>query len=88
MKSGEMQFGGVALVLVEAIFGKLGAEVTHHPIARDFRDHTRGRDCQTVAIAIDDRGLRKWERKNRQAVNEHMLGRKRERAQRDPHCLV
>jgi len=40
-----MQFGGVALVLVEAIFGKLRAKVTHYPVARDLGDDARGSDA-------------------------------------------
>src|SRR3989442_12151788 len=69
MKSGEVEFGAVALVLVEAIFRKLGAEVTHHPVACDLGDHAGGGNSQTVSVAVDDRRLRKWERKNRKAVD-------------------
>src|SRR5438552_12670686 len=57
MKSGEMQFGAVALVLVETILRKLRAKVTHHSVARDFGDNAGSRDTQAVAIAVDDRGL-------------------------------
>ena len=60
-----MEFGAVALVLAETIFGKLRAEVTHHPITSDFSDHARRGDSQTVAIAVDDRGLRERKRKHR-----------------------
>ena len=83
-----MKFGAVALVLVEAIFRKLRAEVTHHSVARNFRDHARGRDGQIVAIAVNDRGLRKWEWKNRKPVDEHMFWRNAERRERDPHRFV
>ena len=83
-----MQFGAVALVLVETIFRKLCAEVTHDPIARDFRDHARGGDGQTVTIAVNDCGLRKGEWKNRQPVDEHVLWRNCERSERDAHCLM
>ena len=69
MKSGEVQFGAVALVLAEAILGKLRAKVTHHPIARDLGDHARGRNTETVAIAIDDGGLGKRKRKNWKTVD-------------------
>src|SRR5207237_3281991 len=74
MESGEMQFGAVTLVLIETIFGKSRAEVTHDPIACDLRDHARGRDRQAVAIAVDDRGLWKWKWKNRESVDEDVIG--------------
>src|SRR5256884_8388296 len=88
MKSGEVQFGAVALVLVETIFGKLRAEVTHDSVARHFGDHARGRDGQTVAIAVNNCGLRKWKWKNRTTIDQNVIGRKRERAQRDSHRFV
>ena len=83
-----MQFGAVALVLVETILGKLSAEVTHDPISRDFGDHARRGDGQAVAIAVNDRGLRKGKRKNRKPVDEHMLRRNGESAERDAHRLM
>jgi len=83
-----MQFGAVALVLVETILGKLRAEVTHDSVARHFGDHARGRDGQTGAIAVDDRRLwkRKW--KNWETVEQNMLRRERQRAERDPHRFL
>ena len=71
-----MKFGAVALVLVETIFGKLGAEVTHDSVARHLGDHARGRDGQTVAIAVNDCGLRKWEWKNGKAIDQNVIWRK------------
>ncbi len=69
-----MQLGAVALVLTKAILGETRTEFTHHHIARDFRDHTRGRDAEAEAIAIDDRGLRQREWKHRQTVDERVIG--------------
>jgi len=83
-----MKFGAVALVLVETIFGKLLAEVTHDPVARHFRDHARRGNRQAIAIAIDDRGLRKRKWKNGKAVDEHVFWRKRESGECDPHRLM
>ena len=83
-----MKFGAVALVLVETIFGKLRAEVTHDSIARHFRDHARGRDGQTVAIAVDDRSLREWKWKNREPVDQNVFRRTGERAESDSHRFV
>ena len=83
-----MQFGAVALVLAEAIFGKLRAEVTHHSVARHLRNHARCRDGQAVAIAVDDCRLWKRKRKNGETVNKNVRGRNRERRQRDPHGFV
>lgn len=83
-----MKLGAVALVLAETIFGKLGAEVTHDSVAGDFRDHTRCRNRQAIAIAVDDGGLRKWKRKNWETVDQHVFGREAERPQRDPHRFM
>ena len=64
-----MELGAVALVLVETILGKLRAEVTHDSVTGNFGHHARGGNRQTVAIAVDDRRLRKWKWKNRQTVD-------------------
>ena len=64
-----MQFGSVTFVLIEAILRKESAKVTHHPVARDLGDHAGGRNTETVAIAIDDRGLGKRKRKNWKTVD-------------------
>src|SRR5206468_2751835 len=88
MKSGEVQFGAVALVLVEAILGKLGAKVTHHPVARDLSDDARRRDAQTVTIAIDDGRVWKRKRKNWKTVDQHVVGRDCEGDESDAHRLM
>src|SRR5438067_13277299 len=88
MKSGEVQFGAVALVLVETIFGKLRAEVTHDSVARHFGDHACGRDGQTVAIAVNNCRLREWKWKNWTTIDQNVVRRKRERAERDSHRFV
>ena len=83
-----MQFRAVAFVLAEAILRETGAEVAHNRVARDFGDDTRGRDAETVAIAVDDGGLRQWEGKDGQAVDEHVLGLHGQSFQRRPHRFV
>ena len=83
-----MEFGPVTFVLAEAIFGEARTEVAHNRIARHLRDHARSRDAQAVAIAVDNGGLRQWEREHRQAVDEDMLRLNRERGQRGAHRLV
>ena len=88
MKSGQVEFGAVTLVLVEAIFWKLGAEVTHHPVACDLGDDAGGGDGQTVAIAVDDGRLRKWKRKNGKTVDQNVLRRESELGERDPHRFM
>ena len=77
MKSGEVEFGAVTFVLAETVFRKLRAKVTHHHIARYFCDNAGGGDGEAVAIAIDDRGLRKRKWNNRKPVDEDVLGRPR-----------
>lgn len=83
-----MEFGAVTLVLAEAIFREPRAEVAHNRIAGNLRDHTRGRDREAVAIAVDDGGLgkRKWE--DGEAVDEHVFRLNGESTYRDPHRLV
>lgn len=83
-----MKFCAVAFVLAEAILGKTGAEVAHNRIARDFGDHARGGDAETVAIAVNDRRLRQGKGENRQAVDEDMLGLHRERGEGRAHRLM
>jgi len=83
-----MQFGAVTFVLVETIFGKLGAEVTHDSVPRHFRDYARGRDRQTIAIAVNDRSLREWKRENWKPVDQNVLRRQRKRGQRNAHCFM
>ena len=61
-----MQFGAVAFVLAEAILRETRTEVTHYRVARDLCNHARGRNAEAEAIAIDDRGLRKRKRNDRQ----------------------
>ena len=58
MQFNQVQFRAVAFVLAEAILRETRAEVAHNRVARHFRDHTRGRDGEAVAIAVDDGGLR------------------------------
>ena len=69
-----MQFRAVAFVLAEAIFGKARAEVAHNRVARDLGNDTGGGNAETEAIAIDNGRLRKRKRKNRKAIDEHMVG--------------
>src|SRR5258708_33782213 len=54
MELGEGQFRAVALMLAEAIIGKIRAEVTHHPVARDLGDDAGGSDAEAEAIALPD----------------------------------
>ena len=83
-----MQGGAVTLVLAEAIFREFFAEVAHNPIARHLRDDAGGSDAHTQAIALDDRGLRKRERENRQPIDEDVFGLSNERRNCRAHCLV
>ena len=83
-----MQLGAVAFVLAEAILGEARAEVTHHHVARYFRDHAGGGDRQAVTISVDDRGLREWKWKDGQSVNESVIGQGKERGDGGAHRLV
>ena len=88
MQFQEVKFGAVAFVLAEAIFRETRAEVAHNRVARDLRDHARGRDAQAVAVAVDDGGLGKREGENRQAIDEDMLRLQGEARNCDSHRLV
>jgi hypothetical protein len=80
-----MQLSSIAFVLVEAILRELGAKVTHHPVARYLGDHAGGSDAQTDAVTIDDGGLRKWKRNDRQPVNQDVVRRFDEFCDRQAH---
>lgn len=69
-----MQFGAITFMLAKTIFRETRAEVTHHRVARHFRDHAGGGDAQTVAIPVDDRGLWKGEGKNGEAIDQNVIG--------------
>lgn len=56
-------------MLAEAILRKMGAEVTHHSVTGNFRDHAGSGDGKAEAIAIDNSGLGNWKRDNGQAIN-------------------
>ncbi len=83
-----MQFCAVTFVLAKAIFRKARAEFSHDRIACNFCDHARGCDAEAKAIAIDNSGLSQWKRKHRQAIDERMIGQRRERRDRGSHRFV
>ena len=88
MQFDQMQFRAIAFVLAEAILRKTRAEVAHNRVARDLGDHARRRDTETVTITIDDGRLRKGKGKNRQAIDQNVIGPKAKGLERDPHRLV
>ena len=71
-----MQFGAVAFVLAETILRELRATFTHNPIARDFRDHARGRDRLAVAISVDDGGLGERKGNDGQSIDQDVFRRR------------
>ncbi len=83
-----MQFSAVTFMLAETIFGKTCAEVTHHRVTRDFRDHAGGGDGKAEAIAIDDGGLRKRKWNHGQAIDQYVIGWDRERGNGGAHRFV
>ena len=83
-----MQVGGIAFVLAETIFGKTGAEVTHHHVAGHLCDHAGGGDAQAVAVPLDNRGLGKRKRENRQTVDQDMIRWTDQRCERGAHGFV
>lgn len=83
-----MQLGSVTLMLAETIVRKTRAKFPHQCVARNLCDHTRRRNAQAQAIAIDDRCLRERKRDNRQTIDQRVLGRGRKACHRDAHRLV
>jgi hypothetical protein len=83
-----VEFGAVTFVLAETVFRKLNTKVTHHHVARHLGNHARGRDGQAVAIAVDDRGLRKRKGNHRTSIDQDMFGRTHQRVNGGAHRLV
>jgi len=65
MEFQEMDLSAVTFMLAEAILRKMGAKVTHHPVARYLGDHAGSSNAQTEAVAVDDGCLRNRERNDR-----------------------
>ena len=68
-----MDLSAVTFMLAEAILRKMGAEVTHHSVPRNFRDHTGSGDGKAEAIAIDNSRLGNWKGNNGQAINQDVI---------------
>ena len=88
MEFQEMQFSAITFVLAETILGKMGAEVTHHRIACDFRDHAGGGNAKAEAIAVDDGGLWTWKGNNGQTIDQNVIGRHGKRGNGHAHRFV
>jgi hypothetical protein len=88
MESQKMELSAITFMLAEAILGKVGAEVTHHSVPRDFCDYTGGGDGKAQAVAIDNGGLWKGKGNYRQAVNQHVVGHAGQRGDGGPHRFV
>ena len=72
----------------ETIFGKTHAEVTHHSVAGDLRDHAGGGHAEAEAIALNNGGLRKWKRNDGQAIDQNVIGRIGKRGNGQAHRVV
>ena len=88
MKFDEVEFGAVAFVLAETIFGEARAKFTHQTVASHFCDHTGSGDRETDAIAIDNSRLRQGKGRHWKSINEDVLGNRAQRLQREPHRFV
>ena len=88
MEFQEMQFSAVTFVLAETIVGKMGAEVTHHSVSGDLRDHAGGGNAKAEAIALDDGGLWTWKGNNGQTINQNVIGRYGKRGNGHAHGFV
>ena len=88
MEFQEMQFSAVTFVLAETIVGKMGAEVTHHSVAGDLRDHAGGGNAKAEAIAVDDGGLWTWKGNNGQTIDQNVIGRNGKRGNGQAHRFV
>jgi hypothetical protein len=88
MQFNQMQLRPVTFVLTETIFGKAGAEVAHNRVARHFRDHAGRGNTEAEAIAVDDRRLRERKGKNREAIDQNVIGPHPECFEGGAHRLV
>jgi hypothetical protein len=88
MEFQEMDLSAVTFMLAEAILRKMGTEVTHHSVTRNFRDHTGSGDRKAEAIAIDDSGLRKRKGNHGQAINQDVVRRVGEGGNGGAHRFV
>lgn len=83
-----MDLSAVPFVLAETILWKTGAEVTHHSVAGDLRDHAGGGNAEAETIPLNNSGLRKWKRNNGQAIDQNVIGRNGKRGNRHAHRVV
>jgi hypothetical protein len=88
MQFNQVQLRPVTFVLAETIFGKTRAEVAHNRVSRHFRDHAGRGNTEAVAIAVDDRRLRKREWKNGEAIDQDVIRPHPERFDGGAHRLV
>ena len=88
MQFDEVEFGAVALVLTEAIVRKPGAKVAHNRVAGDLGDDAGSSNREAVAVAIDNGCLGEGKWKNREAVNQDVVGLGRQSSQGQVHRLV
>src|SRR5437660_907025 len=85
---GEMEFSTVPFVLTETVFRKTYAEVTHHCVTRDLRNHAGRGNCQADAIPVDNGSLRKGKWNNRKTIDKNVFGRTDESLDGCSHGLV
>jgi hypothetical protein len=88
MEFQEMQFGAVTFMLAETIFGKMGAEVTHHSVTGDFGDHAGGGNAKAEAIAVYDGGLWPWKGNHGQTIDQNVIGRDGKRGNSHAHRFM
>ena len=75
-------------MLAETIFGKTGAEVTHHSVAGDLGNHAGGGNAEAETIPLNNGGLGKWKRNDGQAIDQNVIGRNGKRGNRRAHRVV
>lgn len=85
MEFQKVQFGSVTFVLTKAILRKLTAKVTHHPVARNLRNHACGGNAHANAVALDNRGLRKRKWNHRQTIDQNVVRRLHQHFDRKVH---
>ena len=75
----------VAGVVVSNIVRISPAEPGHEEIARDLGKYGRAGDAETAGVAVDDRGVRDWQRPHQSSIDHDMIGRDLEPSERAVH---
>ena len=85
LQGGEVVRGAVAPVMGKAVTGMATLQLVHDPVARDLGDDAGGGNAEAERVAIDEGRLHNGKTAHGQAVDEHVIGLRREQGGRALH---